>query len=124
MINMPKISVAVGMLLIAQGIGFYAGTGTKSLTALIPAAIGLPILALGFAAFLPRVRIYAMHVAAMLGTLGLLAAIGRLATAGLSLSPAGASLSIMTLLCGGYLAACVKSFLDARRRQREAHMLG
>ncbi len=118
--NMPKISVVVGVLLIAQGIGFYAATATTSLTALIPAAIGLPILVLGIVAFNPSVRRHAMHAAVILGMLGLLAATGRIATAGLSLSPAGASLSIMVLLCGGYIALCIKSFIDARRRQREA----
>jgi len=57
-----------------------------------------------------------MHVAAALGVLGLLAAIGRIATAGLSLSAAGISLMIMVLLTGSFVLVCVKSFVDARRR--------
>jgi len=118
--NMPRISVVVGALLIVQGVGFYAATASKSPTALIPAAIGLPILVLGFLAFKPSVRKHAMHGAVMLGMLGLLAATARIVTAGMNVSPAGASLSIMVLLCGGYVALCIKSFVDARRRQREA----
>ena len=49
--NMPRINVAVGSLLIMQGIGFYVGTASKSVTALIPAFVGLPILVLGVLAY-------------------------------------------------------------------------
>jgi hypothetical protein len=116
--NMPKIAVAVGSLLILQGVGFYVGTASKSVTALIPAFVGLPILVLGTLAFKESVRKHAMHAAAALGILGLLAAVGRIAMAGLRLSPAGVSLVIMVLLTGGFVLLCVKSFVDARRRQR------
>jgi hypothetical protein len=113
--NMPKLAVLIGVLLVVQGVGFYVATTSKSVTALIPAFIGLPILLLGALALKESARKHAMHAAAALGALGLLAAAGRLATAGLSLSPAGASLVIMVLLTGGFLCLCVKSFVDARR---------
>lgn len=115
-INMPKTAIVIGTLLVVQGIGFYFGTGTKSVTALIPALVGLPILLLGTVALKESARKHAMHAAAALGVLGLLAAIGRIAAAGLSLTPAGASLVIMILLTGGFVCLCVKSFVDARRR--------
>ena len=117
---MPTISIMVGVLLLLQGVGFYLGTPSKSPTALIPAAVGLPILLLGLLALKPNIRKHAMHVAAMLGMLGLLAALGRLAMAGLQLTPAGISLLLMVVLCGGFLVLCVKSFVDARIRQRAA----
>ena len=116
--NMPKIAVAVGVLLLIQGIGFYFGTASKSVTALIPSFVGLPILILGVIAFRESARKHAMHLAALLATLGLLAAVGRMASAGLHLSPAGVSLVLMTILTGGFLVLCIKSFIDARRRQR------
>jgi peptidoglycan/LPS O-acetylase OafA/YrhL len=116
--NMPKLTVVVGLLLVIQGLGFYFWGTTKSPTALIPSAIGLPMLILGVFAFRERLRKHMMHVAAALGTLGLLAALGRIATAGLHLSAAGVSLSLMVVLCGGFLGLCVKSFVDARLRQR------
>ena len=118
--NLPKIAVAVGLLLLIQGIGFFVATGAKSPTALIPSGVGLPILVLGWLAFRPNLRKHAMHIAAVFGVLGLLAALGRIAKAGLHLTPAGASLSLMVLLCGVFVALCVQSFIAARRRQRTA----
>jgi hypothetical protein len=114
--NTPKTAIAIGTLLVIQGIGFYIGTDSRSVTALIPAFVGLPILLMGLLAFKESARMHAMHVAAALGVLGLLAAIGRIATAGLSLSAAGISLMIMVLLTGSFVLVCVKSFVDARRR--------
>jgi hypothetical protein len=114
--NMPKTAIATGTLLLIQGIGFYIGTDSRSVTALIPAFVGLPILLMGMLAFKESARMRAMHVAAALGVVGLLAATGRIATADLSLSAVGISLVIMVLLTGGFVLLCVKSFVDARRR--------
>ena len=116
---MPRITVAVGVLLVIQGIGFYVGTSSRSMTALIPTFVGLPILVLGIVALSDSARKHAMHLAAGLATLGFLAAVGRMASAGVSVSPAGTSVLIMTLLTGGFLILCIKSFVDARRRRRE-----
>jgi hypothetical protein len=117
--SMPKISVAVGTLLLIQGVGFYIGTASKSVTALIPALVGVPILVLGLLAFRQAARKHAMHAAAALATLGFFAAVARIATAGLRHSPAGVSLVILLLLTGGFTLLCIKSFVDARRRQSD-----
>ena len=101
--NTPKTAIAIGTLLVIQGIGFYIRTESRSVTALIPAFVGLAILLMGLLAFKESARMHAMHVAAALGVLGLLAAIGRIATAGLSLSAAGISLMIMVLLTGSFV---------------------
>ena len=92
--NVSKIAVIVGALLAIQGVGFYAGTASKSVTALIPAFVGLPIAALGMLARKESVRKHAMHATAALAALGLLAAVGRIATAGLSFAPAGFRFSV------------------------------
>lgn len=118
--NLPKTTIAIGLLLILQGVGFYVVTETKSLTALIPAFFGVPILLLGFAALKESIRKHAMHGAVALALLGLLAPIGRIASAGLKLSAAGVSLVLMIVLCGGLLVLGIKSFVDARRRQASA----
>ena len=115
--NLPKITIAVGVLLLLQGIGFYFATETKSVTALIPAFVGLPILILGCVALKDSLRKHAMHGAVALALLGLLAPIGRIASAGLKFSAAGVSLVLMIVLCGSLLVLGVKSFIDARRRQ-------
>ena len=114
--SMPKITVVVGVLLVVQGVGFYVGTSSKSITALIPTFVGLPMLVLGVLALKESARKHAMHSAAALAMLGLFAAVGRMASAGLSFSPAGISVLILALVAGFFLVLCVKSFIDARRR--------
>jgi peptidoglycan/LPS O-acetylase OafA/YrhL len=118
--SLPKITIAIGLLLILQGVGFYFVTETKSMTALIPTFIGLPILVLGCVALKESLRKHAMHGAVALALLGLLAPIGRIASAGLKFSAAGVSLILMIVLCGGLLVLGIKSFIDARRRQASA----
>lgn len=117
--NLPRTTIAIGVLLVLQGLGFYFVTETKSTTALIPAFFGLPIAVLGCVALKESLRKHAMHAAVALALLGLLAPIGRIASAGLKLSPAGVSLVLMIVLCGGLLVLGIKSFVDARRRVKE-----
>lgn len=116
--NMPKITLVVGVLLVVQGVGFYVGTSSQSITALIPAFVGLPILVLGIVAMKDSARKHSMHLAAALTMLGFLAAVGRMALAGLSISAAGISVLLMALLTGALLVLCIKSFVDARKRQQ------
>ena len=118
--NMPRTTIVIGLLLILQGVGFYFGTHTKSLTALIPTFFGVPIALLGCVALKESLRKHAMHGAVTLALLGLLAPIGRIASAGFKLSAAGVSLLLMILLCGALLVLGIKSFIDARRRQAAA----
>lgn len=113
---MPGVTVAIGVLLVIQGVGFYVVTAAKSITALIPAFVGLPILVLGLIAFRKSARGLAMHLAAALALVGFLAAVGRMISSGLSVSAAGASVLILALLAGGFLVICAKSFIDAGRR--------
>jgi len=42
-VSMPRLTIVLGVVLIAIGVGFYIGTGSQSVTALIPAFLGLPI---------------------------------------------------------------------------------
>jgi peptidoglycan/LPS O-acetylase OafA/YrhL len=118
--NMPKITLVVGVLLIVQGVGFYFGTESKSITALIPAFVGLPMLVLGILAMKEAARKHAMHLAAALAMLGFLAAVGRVASAGVSLSSAEISVLILALMTGFFLVLCVKSFIDARRKRSQS----
>ena len=47
---MPYVTMALGSLLLIIGVGFYVGTGATSITALIPAFLGVPIEIAGVAA--------------------------------------------------------------------------
>jgi hypothetical protein len=124
---MNKITITFGALLLGLAAYGYLGADPdhRSPTALIPAAVGLPLVLCGVLAFKDSLRKMAMHVAVVFGLLGALAAGGRglpkLGTL-LSDSPDGnqrAVALVLTMfgLCTVFVVLCVKSFIDARRRR-------
>ena len=122
---MGKTTIIFGGLLVLLGAGIYAGLAAvegsaPSVTVLIPAFFGLPIVLLGIVALNDGYRKHAMHVVAVLALLGLIAPLSRLImqlARGADVAPLPmASMILMALLSGGLLALCVKSFIDARRR--------
>lgn len=128
---MPVLSVVFGLLLIAVGIwGYWGGAlglwqplgfdapERLSGTALIPAYLGAVLVVLGLLAFKESLLKHAMHGAAMIGLLGLLASVGRILITGKVQGVGGASLVAMALLCAIFIALCVNSFVQARRRRR------
>ena len=72
--NVAKIAISFGVILMILGVGGYFATGMQSWTALIPAIFGVVFVILGFVASDPSKRKHAMHAAAALGVLGLLGA--------------------------------------------------
>ncbi len=128
---MPVITVVSGLILIALGVWSYWG-GVLGLweplgfasperlsgTALIPAYVGMALVVLGLLALKESLLKHAMHLASMVGLLGLLASVGRLATTGNIKGVGGVSLMTMTVVCGVFVALCVNSFIQARRRRR------
>ncbi len=127
---MPRITIVFGALLIILGLVAYFAMqepGARSVTALIPAFIGLPLLALGLVAEArPTSRKHTMHAAAALGLLGFLGTMGGLIKA---LQWMGGTVpgrpeavrvqAIMAIMCAIFIALCVRSFIAARRA-REA----
>ena len=117
--------LACGGLLVALGVGGYLLSDSDTPgTALIPAAFGVILLVCAFVAMNgERALKIAMHVAAVVGLLGLLAGLGRL---GMVLAKDGdgpSTLGLVSLiglatLSAVFLALCVKSFVDARRRRK------
>ena len=111
-----------GGLLIALGVAGYFMTGQQSITALIPAFFGFAIEVSGAVAMKEHLRKHAMHAAAGFGLLGLLGSGPGLFKLPALLSgeeferPAAViSQSVMAVLCGVFLALCVRSFIEARR---------
>ena len=109
------------------GLGGYFGTGMVSLTALIPAAFGLLLAVFGAMARDDKKRKMAMHIAVTVGLLGFLGTvpgllkIGALLSGGEVARPAAVvSQSIMAVLMAVYVAMCVKSFIDARKKRASA----
>jgi hypothetical protein len=114
------VSIAFGIVLVLVGLGFFFGTATDQYhpTALIPAYFGLALLLLGLLALKEGLRKHAMHLAAMVGLVGFLIPVVRLAMHGATMAgPALAEHTILAVACLLFVALCVRSFIEARRRR-------
>lgn len=123
---MPQLTLTIGALLTILGIGgyllgFQTGGEDASLTALIPAAAGVPILICGIiAARSPASRKNAMHVAVAIALLGALATLmplfSRILNPDVSTSwLTKTSVIGMLVLCLWLVIAGARSFMAARR---------
>ncbi len=119
---MAKITIGLGLVLIALGLGGYFGTGRASVTALIPAFFGLPLLLLGLVALNERRRKHAIHIAVIIGLLGCvgtarsLMKLPVLLTGGEIARPTAVAIqAAMAIVCLIYVLMCVRSFVKARR---------
>ncbi len=120
---MPTTSITSGVLLILVGIAGYAFSlfdGNKSWTALIPAAFGVLLVALGAAAKSNEsLRKHLMHAAVLIGLVGFLIPAWRLVSRfnDLTVSLAVLSQAAMALICLFFVILCVQSFITARRNR-------
>lgn len=121
-LSMATVTRATGFTLIAVGIAAYVASGAASLTALLPAALGLVILVLGLLAGREALRRHAIHGALAVAVLGALGAVPRALAAGDVLTggdverPLAAIASLLTVIvCAVYVALGVRSFIAARR---------
>lgn len=119
---MSSFTIRIGALLTALGLAGYVLTGAVSLTALIPAAVGVVLVILGLVAQRqPDLRKHVMHVAALVALIGLAGSItGLMALPGALLAeggvrPAMVMRASMALLLVVYLVVAVRSFIVARR---------
>jgi hypothetical protein len=129
---MPKLSIVLGLVLVALGAAVYfmASADDRSVTALIPAFFGAPIVLLGLLAQVkPGAQKHSMHGVAILALLGLIGAgmqgvpkLGALLTDRGSLERPMATLTqnLMALICLVLLLACVRSFVLARKAKPAA----
>lgn len=121
MSEMGKLTVGYGLVTILLGLAFYVGTGAKSVTALIPAFIGAPVLVCGFLSAKDHLRKHVMHVAATLGLVGIaggamgLPKLPALMSGAEVARPAAAlSQNILFFLSVLFVILCVRSFIKAR----------
>ncbi len=119
---MATITIGLGLVLIALGLGGYFGTGRESWTALIPVLFGLVLAILGVVALKEHMRKHAMHVAAVIGLLGFagtvkgLMKLPVLLTGGELARPAAVAVqAAMAIVCLLFVGLCVGSFIKARR---------
>ncbi len=119
---MPQITIALGSVLILIGVGFYFGTGATSVTALIPAFLGIPMAIAGFLARRESLLKHAMHVAVLLALAGFIGSVrgllqlpALLTGAEIARPAAVVAQSITALLCIVFIGLAVNSFIQARR---------
>lgn len=123
---MAKTSITFGIMLIILGLISYFGISSESVTALIPAFLGIPVLILGLLALNEKYLKHAMHGAAVMmllgfgGTVGGLIKFFRMLGGEVFERPAAITIqSIMAVICLIFLIFAIKSFIDARRKRSE-----
>lgn len=124
---MARITILFAAGLIILGIAGYIISGMASITALIPAAFGMVLLLLGLLALKEKLRMHAMHGAALLALIGILGtATGIWKTIQYLLGtdiPRPAAAIVQAIMCIAlldYLALCIISFIKARRARKAA----
>lgn len=120
--DMILLTRATGAVLIVIGVAGYVLTGAESVTALLPAILGIPLLGLGLWGGQESRRRTAVHAAlvlALLGFLGTLVNVIELPavlTGGEVARPTAVVVSSITsLVCLIYVVLGVRSFIAARR---------
>lgn len=120
---MPKLTIFYATLLIAIGVGGYFGSGMVSVTALIPAFIGLPILFCGMIANAkPEKTKLTMHIAVFLavvalagGSRGMSDFMAVLSGGEVERPPAAIAQGVLVILSAMYVLLAVRSFVAARK---------
>jgi hypothetical protein len=117
---MVRFTTALGVALVILGVGAYVLTSAVSITALIPAFVGVPLLACAAVARSARRRRPALAVALAVALLGALGSamnaikIGE-AIAGTAQRPSAVWVStVMFVLLVGYLVVGVRAVLTSR----------
>jgi surface polysaccharide O-acyltransferase-like enzyme len=121
--KMTKISMYLGLILMALGIIGYAATSGASITALIPSFFGILFYLLGrIGQTSEKARKHTMHAAALLALVGFIGSFRGLMKV-FTLIGGGAverpeaiiAQSIMAVLCAVFLILAIRSFITARR---------
>lgn len=124
---MPVVSIIFGLLLSGLGGYAYGMAEYKSFTALVPAYFGVPLILLGLVALNENYLKHAMHAAALVGVIGVVAGavfltmlINKGEPWGNLKWQSGLGLGVLSALFVGF---CVNSFIQARLRRAERERL-
>lgn len=121
---MPKITIGLGIVLIVLGVIAWFATAMASVTALIPAFLGLVIAICGVIGIRrPKIGIHIALVVALLGVIGTFMNVLQLGAlfAGTAERPAAVIVSTITfVLLIIYIILGIRSFIAARRNPTAA----
>lgn len=124
---MSNMTTGFGIVLVLLGVGGYFGTGAESMTALIPAAFGAVLILLGLVAMKDKLRMHAMHAAALIGVLGfggavpgVIKLIKMLGGTEIERPAAAYAQTAMALICAAFVVMCIRSFVNARKARNDA----
>lgn len=119
---MQNFTIAIGTFLILVGVVAYAATGAASFTAFIPSVFGILLALCGHIAKNPARTKTFMHLAALLGVLGLLGSaqgipqtIALLSGEEVARPGAAIARSVMAVTMIVFVAAAIRSFIQARK---------
>jgi uncharacterized membrane protein len=118
---MPATTRLIGIVLMVIGIASYWLTGRTSITALIPAFLGVVFVGLAYAARNESIRRHVMHAAVAFALIGALGTLGRAIPAVLDgqLTRPAVLVQILTgLVLAYYVWLGVQSFREARRARK------
>jgi hypothetical protein len=116
---MVATTFAMGVILVAMGVGGYLFTGGT--LALLPAAIGVAFIILAQLSRRESMRMHAMHTTSLIAIIICVASSWR----GLpkllqgETKPAVVLTVALAVMMGAYVVMCVRSFVAARRRRAE-----
>jgi len=124
---MIGLTMGVGVVLTLLGVIGYFASGGASVTALIPAGFGILFLILGFIGRNVTLRKHAMHGAAVVSLIGLVATFSGflkvfslIGGETLERPQAVIAQAVMALLCLVFLIFAVRSFIQARRTRQSS----
>jgi hypothetical protein len=124
---MAKTTKLFGMILMGHGLFFFAlssvMTGTLPLTALIPGFFGVGLFGFGALAerSSERARMHVMHVAVLIGLLGVIGGLVMGLRGGLTKGFGGRAVIAqvtMGLISLTYVVLCIRSFIDVRKARK------
>lgn len=123
---MTNLAIGIGGVLIVLGLGAYLGSETRSVTALIPAFLGILYLVAGILSRQTKWHKHAMHAAAVVALLGLfgsfsgLLALPQLFAGTAALPMAVLAQSVTAILSLIFLIFAIRSFITARQQRKTA----
>jgi len=123
---MGLITTALGAFLCLVGLFCYLASRMMYPMALLPTGFGVLFLLLGLLARVEKLRMHAMHAAALFSLIGLLvtaggglAGVGQYLFGAMVIRPMVALSQLLTALsCGVFLVICVQSFIEARSERQ------